>query len=91
MAIGSDAGDRAAAEAKGPRMDLSAYIFDALDEDAVVGPLPGPRASRCGTAVISLIHSRGGVAVTFPHASAAVLALASRSAILPVAILSKVS
>jgi hypothetical protein len=36
VAIGVDASDKAAAEAKGPRMDLSVYVFDALHEDAAL-------------------------------------------------------
>jgi hypothetical protein len=36
VAIGVDASDKAAAEAKSPRMDLSAYVFDALHEDAAL-------------------------------------------------------
>ena len=34
VTIGVDAGGRAAAEAKGPGMELSACVFDALHEDA---------------------------------------------------------
>jgi hypothetical protein len=50
VAVGADAGDEADAETKGPVIDLSAYDFDALHEDAALAgsrrrdrPRAGPR------------------------------------------------
>jgi hypothetical protein len=49
VAIGVGASDKAAAEVKGPGMDLSSYVFDAFHEDSTVVLCRGrdtARASR---------------------------------------------
>jgi hypothetical protein len=48
VAIGVDASDKAATQAKGPTMNRSAYVFDALREDARLVLCRGCDRTRAG-------------------------------------------
>ena len=65
VAIGVDAGDKAAAEAKDPRMELSAY---ALHEDAALVLCRGRHGTRKSPRCLG-----EGATVTFPHRLAGAL------------------
>ena len=53
VAIGVDADDKAAPEAKGPGMDFSADVFDALHEDATLVLGRGRDRTRVGPRLMS--------------------------------------
>ena len=80
MTIGVDASGRAAAEAKGPGMELSGYVFDTLHEDARLVLGRGRDRTRAGPRLMSHSSRREwpGYILT---PIAARIALASRRAI----------
>jgi len=80
VAIGVDAGDKAAAEAKGPRMDLSTCVFEALHEDATLVLSRGRDRTHAGPRLrLVRLDGRGRGYILTPVGSR--VALASRGVI----------
>ena len=80
VAIGGGASDKAAAEAKGPGMDLSNYAFDALYEDATLVLCRGRDRARSGPRLcLTRLDGRGHGCILASIGSRVVLA--SRRAI----------
>jgi len=78
----NDAGDKAAAEAKGPGMDFSADVFDDLHEDAALVLRRGRDRTRAGPRLcLTRLDERGHGYILTSVGSR--VALASRRAIGP--------